>query len=291
MSINGNKSRWLISTDQLADRLKAGDITVVDGSWYLPAHNRKGFDEYLAGHIPGAVFFDIDEISDHSSSLPHMLPPAHTFELHMTRLGISNDTDVAVYDGMGLFSAPRVWWTMHVFGKHNVFILDGGLPKWKQEGRPIERGMPKVTPSEFKAKFDASLVADYDRIAKTLDEHSAQVVDSRPAGRFTGETPEPREGVASGHMPGSLNLPAGDLVENGALASPARIEAGIAKAGIDLSKPVITSCGSGVSAAVLWFALDSIGKQPAALYDGSWSDWGTRDGAPIETGPAKPANK
>jgi thiosulfate/3-mercaptopyruvate sulfurtransferase len=287
MSITGNKSRWLVSTDQLAEKMKDGNVAVVDGSWYLPQHNRQGFEEYLAHHIPGAVFFDIDEISDHSSQLPHMLPPAHTFELHMTRLGIANDMDLVVYDGMGLFSAPRVWWTMRVFGMKNVFILDGGFPKWTKEGRPVEKGMPKISPSGFTAKFDASLVADYERVAKTLGDHSAQVVDSRPAGRFRGEAPEPREGVASGHMPGSLNLPASDVVENGALASNETIEAAVKKAGVDPSRPVITSCGSGVSAALLWFALDSIGKPPKALYDGSWSDWGTREDAPVETGPAK----
>lgn len=287
MSITGNKSRWLISTDQLAEKMKDGNVAVVDGSWYLPQHNRQGFEEYLAHHIPGAVFFDIDEISDHSSELPHMLPPAHTFELHMTRLGIPNDMDVVVYDGMGLFSAPRVWWTMRVFGMKNVFILDGGFPQWSKEGRPVETGMPKISPSDFTAKLDTSLVADYDRVAKTLEDHSAQIVDSRPAARFRGEAPEPREGVASGHMPGSLNLPANDVVENGALASNEKIEAAVKTAGVDLSKPVITSCGSGVSAAVLWFALDSIGKPPKALYDGSWTDWGTREDAPIETGPAK----
>jgi thiosulfate/3-mercaptopyruvate sulfurtransferase len=195
--------------------------------------------------------------------------------------------DVVIYDGMGLFSAPRVWWTMRVFGMKNVFILDGGFPKWKKEGRPVETGMPKVMPSDFTAKFDPALVADYERVAKTLADHSAQVVDSRPANRFTGEASEPREGVASGHMPGSLNLPANDLVENGALASPEKIESAVKKAGVDLSQPVITSCGSGVSASLLWLALDSIGKTPKALYDGSWSDWGTREDAPIEKGPAK----
>jgi thiosulfate/3-mercaptopyruvate sulfurtransferase len=203
----------------------------------------------------------------------------------MTRLGIANDMDVVVYDGMGLFSAPRVWWTMRVFGMKNVFILDGGFPKWLKEGRPVEKGMLKIAPVDFTAKFDASLVADYERVAETLNDHSAQVVDSRPADRFRGDAPEPREGVASGHMPGSLNLPAGDLVENGALASNEKIEAAVKKAGIDPTKPVITSCGSGVSAAVLWFALDSIGKPPKALYDGSWSDWGTREDAPVATGP------
>jgi thiosulfate/3-mercaptopyruvate sulfurtransferase len=279
--------RWLVSTDQLAERMKSGNTTIIDGSWYLPQHNRQGFDEYLAHHIPGAVYFDIDEISDHSSRLPHMLPPPHTFALHMARLGIANDMDAVVYDGMGLFSAPRVWWTLRVFGMKNVFILDGGFPKWKQEGRPVETGMPKIAPSDFKADFDAALVADYERVEKTLNDHSAQVVDSRSASRFTGEAPEPREGVASGHMPGSLNLPSNDLVENGALASNEKIEAAVKKAGIDLSKPIVTSCGSGVSASLLWLALETIGKRPAALYDGSWSDWGTREDAPIETGPAK----
>lgn len=285
MSITGNQSRWLISTDALAEKMKNGNLAIVDGSWYLPQHNRQGFEEYLAHHIPGAVFFDIDEISDHSSQLPHMLPPVHTFELHMTRLGIANDMDVVVYDGMGLFSAPRVWWTMRVFGMKNVFILDGGFPKWLKERRPIEKGMPKIAPVDFVAKFDASLVADYERVASALNDHSAQVVDSRPAGRFRGEAPEPREGVASGHMPGSLNLPASELVENGALASHEKIEQAVKKAGIDLAKPVITSCGSGVSAAVLWFALDSIGKPPKALYDGSWTDWGSREDAPVAKGP------
>lgn len=287
MSVTGNKSRWLISTDQLAEKMKSGNVAIIDGSWYLPQHNRQGFEEYLAHHIPGAVYFDIEEISDHSSQLPHMLPPVHTFELHMTRLGIENGMDIVVYDGMGLFSAPRVWWTLRAFGEKNVFILDGGFPKWKKEGRPVETGMPKITPSDFKAKFDADLVADYERIEKTLNDRSAQVVDSRSAKRFAGEAPEPREGVASGHMPGSLNLPSDELVKDGALASGEKIEAAVKKAGVDLSKPVITSCGSGVSASLLWLALDSIGKTPKALYDGSWSDWGTREDAPIETGPPK----
>lgn len=289
MSINGNRSRWLVSTDWLASQLGEDDIAVVDGSWYLPAHNRQGFEEYLAGHIPGAVFFDVDEISDHSSQLPHMLPPAQTFELHMARLGIASGMKVVVYDGIGLFSAPRVWWTLRVFGLKDVFILDGGLPQWKKEGRPLEKDMVSPTPTKFAASFDAALVADYDRIARTLQDHSAQVVDSRSAGRFRGETPEPRAGVRSGHMPGSFNLPSSEVVENGALASPDKIQAAFAKAGIDPNRPVITSCGSGVSASTLWLALDSIGKTPTALYDGSWSDWGAREDSPIATGAEKKA--
>ena len=280
-----NKSRWLVSTDWLASQVKSDSLAIVDGSWYLPTTKRDGLREYLAGHIPGAVYFDIDEISDHSSPLPHMLPPPHAFELHMTRLGIANDMRIVVYDGLGLYSAPRVWWTLRVFGVKNVFILEGGLPKWRAEGRPIEKDMPLIIPSHFKANFNADLVADFEKVERALAERSAQVVDSRPAERFRGEAPEPREGVRSGHMPGSLSIPYSDLVEGGTLAPPEKIQAAIAKSGVDLSKPVITSCGSGVSAALLWLALDSIGKEPAALYDGSWTDWGSRESAPVATGP------
>lgn len=285
MSKTSSRSRWLVSTDWLAGQLKSPKLAIVDGSWYLPTMKRDGFQEYLAAHIPDAVYFDIDEICDHSSQLPHMLPPPHTFELHMTRLGIADGTKVVVYDGMGLFSAPRVWWTMRVFGIKDVFILDGGLPKWRTEGRPFETGMATPVPAHFTAQFNADLIADFERVERTLADHSAQVVDSRPADRFRGEAPEPREGVRSGHMPGSLNLPYSNLVENGALASPETVQAAVARAGIDPQKPVITSCGSGVSASLLWLALDSIGKPPMALYDGSWSDWGSREDAPIEIEP------
>lgn len=282
---SSGKSRWLVSTDWLATQLKSDNLAIVDGSWYLSTMKRDGFKEYLAGHIPGAVYFDIDEISDHSSRLPHMLPPPHTFELHMTRLGIANDMKVVVYDGMGLYSAPRVWWTLRVFGIREVFILDGGLPKWRAEGRPIENGMAAPPPAHFKADFNAELVADFEKVERTLADRSAQVIDSRPADRFRGEALEPREGVRSGHMPGSLNIPYSELVEGGSLAPPEKIQAAATKAGLDGSKPIITSCGSGVSAALLWLALDSIGKEPKALYDGSWSDWGSREEAPVATGP------
>jgi thiosulfate/3-mercaptopyruvate sulfurtransferase len=167
----------------------------------------------------------------------------------------------------------------------DVFILDGGFPKWRAESRPIESGMPSLTPVHFNSSFNADLVADYERIERALADKTAQVVDSRPADRFRGEAPEPREGVRSGHIPGSLNLPYGELVENGVLASPEKIQAAVSKAGIDPSKPIITSCGSGVSASLLWLALDSIDKPPVALYDGSWSDWGSREDAPVATGP------
>ncbi len=279
------KSRWLVSTDWLAEHLRDPGLVVVDGSWYLPAENRDGFEEYLAAHIPGAVFFDVDEIADHSRGLPHMLPPPDVFSLHMARLGISNGDKVVVYDGAGLFSAPRVWWTLRIFGMQDVFVLDGGFPKWRAEGKPVEAGMVTREPTHFSAAFNEAMVANLERIKKTLVDRSAQVVDARSAARFRGEAPEPRPGVRSGHMPGSLNLPSGKLVEDGALASPQKITAAASEAGIDPSRPVITSCGSGVTAAILWLALDSIGKEPQALYDGSWAEWGSNEELPVATGP------
>ena len=280
-------SRYLVSTAWLAERLGDPNTVVVDGSWYLPAMKRDGFKEYQAAHIPGAVYFDIDEISDHGSALPHMLPPPDAFALHMRRLGIADGATVVVYDGGGLFSAPRVWWTFRVFGAKDVYILDGGFPRWRAENRPVESGMIVREPVKFTPKFDDTLVADLDRVDAALNSHSAQVVDVRPAERFRGEAPEPRAGVRSGHMPGSVNVPSSGLVENGALASPDKVRAALAAGGVDLEKPVIASCGSGVSAAILWLALDSIGKPPQALYDGSWSDWGTRADKPVATGAAK----
>ena len=277
-------SHHLVSTDWLSERLNDPNIAVVDGSWYLPAMKRDGFKEYQAAHVPGAVYFDIDEISDHGSGLPHMLPPPDAFALHMRRLGIGDGATVVVYDGAGLFSAPRVWWTFRVFGAKDVFILDGGLPKWRAENRPVESGMTVRAPAKFTPKFDDSLVADLDRVEAALASSGAQVVDVRPAGRFRGEAPEPRAGVRSGHMPGSLNVPSSGIVENGSLASPEKIRAALAAGGVDPDKPVIASCGSGVSAAILWLALDAIGKPPQALYDGSWSDWGTRADKPVATG-------
>lgn len=278
-------SRHLVSTEWLADRLSDPDTVVVDGSWYLPAMQRDGFKEYQAAHIPGAVYFDIDEISDHGSGLPHMLPPPEAFALHMRRLGIGDGATVVVYDGAGLFSAPRVWWTLRVFGVKDVFILDGGFPKWRAENRPVEAGMKVREPTKFTPRFDENLIADLDRVEQALGSGAAQVVDVRSAERFRGEAPEPREGVRPGHMPGSVNVPSSGIVENGTLAAPEKIRAALAAGGVDPDKPVIASCGSGVSAAILWLALDSIGKPPQALYDGSWSDWGSRSDKPAATGP------
>jgi thiosulfate/3-mercaptopyruvate sulfurtransferase len=277
-------SHHFVSTEWLVERLGDKSLVVVDGSWYLPAMKRDGFKEYQAAHIPGAVYFDIDEIADHGSGLPHMLPPPEAFALHMRRLGIGDGTTVVVYDGAGLFSAPRVWWTFRVFGADDVFILNGGFPQWRAEERPVESGMATRSPARFTPKLNRDLVADLDRVEAALRSGSAQVVDVRPADRFRGEAPEPRPGVRPGHMPGSMNVPSGSLVENGTLASRDRIEAALTVGGVDPDKPVIASCGSGVSAAILWLALDSIGKPPLALYDGSWADWGSRSDKPAATG-------
>ncbi|SDR52485.1 thiosulfate/3-mercaptopyruvate sulfurtransferase [Rhizobiales bacterium GAS113] len=276
----------LVSTDWLGENLKAPDLAVIDGSWYLPALNRDGKAEYLTAHIPGAVHFDIEEISDHFSPLPHMIPTPEQFARQMGELGIGDRMTLVVYDGAGLGSAPRVWWMLRVFGARDVRILDGGLPKWLSEGRPTEAGLVKRAAASFTTHFNASAVADRARVSEALETGKAQVIDARSAERFTGAAPEIRPGLRSGHMPGALNAPSSTLLEKGRLKSPSELARLLDDAGLDRDRPVITSCGSGVTAAIISLALDELGRPAEGLYDGSWTEWASTAGSPIVTGPA-----
>jgi thiosulfate/3-mercaptopyruvate sulfurtransferase len=281
---SSSASRWLVSTEWLAAHLRDPDLVVVDGSYFLPTQKRDAHAEHRAGHIPGAVFFDIEAVCDHSTDLPHMLPGPRQFSDAVGALGIGDGDTIVAYDSVGLFSAPRVWWTFRIFGAKKVFILDGGLPKWKSENRPLETGDTSRKPRQFHAEMNTGAVAMLSDVQMALTDGSAQVVDARSAERFRGEAPEPRPGLRSGHMPDSFNVPFGKVIENGRLAAPERIAAAFAAAGVDVDKPIITSCGSGVTAAILTLALDALGKEPKGLFDGSWSEWGSRPDLPVERG-------
>ncbi len=281
-----DRSDFLVSTEALASRLGAPDLRIVDASWYLPTMARDAAAEYAQARLPGAVRFDVDEVADRSTSLPHMLPSAAAFAAAVAAMGISQDDEIVVYDGAGLFSAPRVWWTFRLFGATNVRILDGGLPKWRAEGRPLETGAPPVpVGATFEAAFDAARVASLHDVVGILAEGTATVVDARPAERFRGEAPEPRPGVRAGHMPGARSVPFSCVVADGRLADDATLRA--AFAGINLTRPIVTSCGSGVTASVLWLALEALGmpRTKLALYDGSWSEWGADPNTVVATGP------
>ena len=275
-------SRWLKSTEWLAGKLGDDKVVVVDGSYYLTTENRNAKEEYLKAHIPGAVFFDINAIADKETDLPHMLPGPDQFGTALSALGISEKDTIVVYDGKGLYSAPRVWWTLRIFGAKEVFILDGGMPAWKAEGRPTEAGEVKRAPRTFKAEMDTGAVAMVADVQMALNNEDVQVVDARAAGRFAGTEPEPRKGLRGGHMPGALNVPFAEIVENGRLAAPEKITAAFAKGGVDTDKPIIASCGSGVTAVVLALGLDAIGKKMPRVYDGSWTEWASRADLPVE---------
>ncbi len=275
----------LVASAWLADHLTAPDVRVVDASWYLPAQGRDPLAEYREAHIPGAVYFDIDDIADSGSALPHMLPAPEKFASRVRKLGLGDGHRIVVYDGDGLFSAARVWWMFRVFGHDDVAILDGGLPKWRAEGRPTESTLPILKERHFTAKRNAAMVRDLKQMGANLDTRREQVLDARSVARFRAEAPEPRQGLRGGHIPGSLCLPHAALVDPEAKTMlPAdQLRDAFTAAGIDLGKPVVTTCGSGVTAAVLYLGLHLLGHRELALYDGSWSEWGGRDDTPIET--------
>jgi thiosulfate/3-mercaptopyruvate sulfurtransferase len=278
------KSPFIIDGETLQARLGEAHLQIVDASWYLPAQNRDQRADYASGHIPGAVFFDQDAIVDPNSSLPHALPSPEIFAEKVGALGISENDTIVVYDGPGLFSAPRVWWMFRTMGAGSVLLLDGGLDRWKAEGRPVTAETSAPEPAVFTPAFDASRVATIDDVRAVIDDGSAQIADARPHGRFTGEEPEPRAGMRSGHMPGAFNVPAASLGANGSLKDLEALAETLKHAGVDPSKPVVTTCGSGVTAATITLALHSLGYTDNKLYDGSWSEWGSRDDTPVKQG-------
>ena len=279
-------SSWLTETEELAAELDAPDIVIVDASWHMPGEGRDARAEYLEEHIPGAIFFDIDEIADKKSNLPHMLPPPEKFSSRMRSMGIGDGSRVVVYDSKGIFSAPRVWWMFRVMGHDDVTVLNGGLPKWKREGLPLESGEPRLRSTRhFTSRRNADLVRDLSDMKALIKDRSAEIVDARSAERFKGRAPEPRPGLRSGHIPGAHNVPYGELLNpDGTLKSPAEIEAVFKEAGVDLTKPVVTSCGSGITASLLALALAIIGHRRTAVYDGSWAEWGADQTLPVEAG-------
>lgn len=279
-----SKSPFVVSAEWLEAKLDEPGLSIVDGSWYLPAHKRDARAEYEAGHIPGAVFFDQDLVVDPSATLPHTLPQPQQFGQFVSSMGISADDTIVVYDGPGFFSAPRVWWMFRLMGASSVFVLDGGFDGWKAEGRRVTSEPTRVAPSYFDVLNAAELVATFDDMVQIVADGSAQIADARSPGRFTGEEAEPRPGMRSGHMPGARNVPASALSKDGEFLSVDELRAVLEKAGIDLSRPVVTSCGSGVTAAAISLALASVGHTDNRLYDGSWTEWGGRSDTPVVTG-------
>lgn len=277
----------LVSTEWLAAHLSDPNLRVIDASFKMPGVLPLPKHDYLAAHIPGAVFFDVDAVSDHANPLPHMFPNAEQFGRDVGALGIGNDDTVVVYDSGGWVAAPRVWWMFLSFGKQ-VRILDGGLKKWVAEGRKVEKGEVTPRPSTFKATFDARRVRSMQQLVANLSSGAEQVIDARANERYQGKVAEPRPGLRSGHIPGSLSVPYNQLFDaaTGTMKPLDGLRAAFSGAGVRLDLPIVTSCGSGVSAAVLTLALYRLGVENPALYDGSWTEWGAADGPPVATGPA-----
>lgn len=275
----------LVSTQWLADNLKSPDLRVLDASWYLPGTDRDPEAEFKATHIPGARRFDIDDISDHRSNLPHMVPPVEKFMSRVRKLGVGDGHQIVVYDGAGIFSAARVWWLFRLMGHKNIAVLDGGLPKWQSEGRPVDNTEPLIRDRHMTVVRQDHMVRDVTQVAHAAKLRDHEIIDARAAARFRGDAPEPREGLRAGHIPGSKNVPFNALLNpNGTMKTPEALQAVFDAAAVDLTKPAITTCGSGVTAAIVSLALERIGKADHALYDGSWAEWGQFPTLAVATG-------
>ena len=279
--------KTLVSTDWLAAHIKDPDLRILDGTMFMAAEGRDGRAEYEVAHIPGARFFDIDDISDARSDLPHMAPPVEKFMSKLRAMGVGDGHQVGVYDAKGLFSAARVWWLFRLMGQENIAVLDGGFPKWQAEGRAIEDMPPVIRDRHMTVRRQNHMVKDVTQVSAAAKLGDYEILDARAAARYRGEAPEPREGLRSGHIPGSKNVPYTTLLnEDMTMKDPDELRAILAAAGVDMTKPVITSCGSGVTAAVINLALERIGKTDHALYDGSWTEWGAFPTLPVATGEA-----
>ena len=277
--------KTLVSTQWLAAHLKDPDLRVLDASWYLPGSKRDPFAEYQAAHIPGARFFDLDDVSDHRSDLPHMVPPVEKFMSRMRAIGVGDGHQIIVYDGSGLFSAPRVWWLFKLMGQMDIAVLDGGFPKWQAEGHPVEDLPPILRDRHMMVRRQNQMVKDVTQVSAASKLGESEIVDARSPGRFYGKDPEPRPGLRAGHIPGSKNVFYKDLLKaDDTMKSPDEMRQVFLEAGVDLDKPVITSCGSGVTAAILSLGLTRMGKTDHSLYDGSWTEWGMFPTLPIATG-------